>query len=152
MPTKVLSLQHVQQQEDGECLAACADMILRYIGKSIAYNRLVSLLQVKRGLGARSSNIHFLKRLDVTVLYTQGSLDSIRAHLQNGNPCIAFVLTGELPYWSYSVQHALVVVGMDEEKVWIHDPEFEQAPIAISIGDFDLAWLEMDMMFAVIAL
>jgi hypothetical protein len=34
--------------------------------------------------------------------------------LQEEHPVIVFVRTGELPYWTYSTDHALVVVGYDE--------------------------------------
>ena len=74
----------------------------------------------------------------------------LRTHLQNNQPCIVFVDTGQLPYWDESANHALVVVGLDEDYVYVHDPEFPNAPLQVSIGDFDLAWLEHDEMYAVI--
>ncbi len=42
------------------------------------------------------------------------------------------------------------MVGMDEENVYVDDPEFSQSPMQVSLGDFDLAWLERDEMYAVL--
>ena len=59
--------------------------------------------------------------------------------------------TGELPYWENEwSQHAAVVVGMTESTILLNDPVFKPAPIGISLGDFDLAWLAQDETFAVI--
>jgi len=65
-------------------------------------------------------------------------------------PCIAFVKTGELPYWKRSVDHAVVVAGIDDGYVYLNDPDLPTAPISVSLGDFDLAWLEHDEMYAVL--
>ncbi|MEZ4732190.1 MAG: hypothetical protein R3E79_34160 [Caldilineaceae bacterium] len=46
--------------------------------------------------------------------------------------------------------HAVVVVGFDEQSIYLHDPEFAESPINVSYGDFDLAWLEHDEMYAVL--
>ncbi len=45
-------------------------------------------------------------------------------YLQKGEPVIAFVDTGELSYWSRITNHALIVVGLDEEHVMVLDPAF----------------------------
>ena len=44
-----------------------------------------------------------------------------------------FVDTGQLPYWDESANHALVVVGLDEDYVYVHDPEFPNAPLQVSL-------------------
>jgi uncharacterized protein YvpB len=52
------------------------------------------------------------------------------------------VSTVELPYWQISTDHAVLVVGMDGQRVYLHDPAFANAPIQVSMGAFELAWLE----------
>lgn len=74
----------------------------------------------------------------------------LRKHLQSGQPCIAFVKTGELPYWKRNIDHAIVVVGIDDTHIYLNDPDLPTAPTRVSIGDFDLAWLERDEMYAVL--
>ena len=70
--------------------------------------------------------------------------------LQEGHPVIVFVRTGELPYWTYSVDHALLVVGYDENILYVNDPAHPKAPITVPQGDFELAWLERDYFYALI--
>jgi hypothetical protein len=41
---------------------------------------------------------------------------------------------------------------MNDANVYLNDPAFVQAPMQVSIGDFDLAWLEHDEKYAVITL
>jgi hypothetical protein len=67
-----------------------------------------------------------------------------------GIPPAVFVITGDLPYWSESVYHAMVLVGYTETDFYINDPAFAHAPQVASIGNLDLAWLEYDSFFAVI--
>lgn len=40
---------------------------------------------------------------------------------------------------------------MTLDSIWLNDPAAFKAPLAVPYGDFDLAWLEMDAAFAVIA-
>lgn len=72
--------------------------------------------------------------------------------LERGWPSIVGVQAAEFPYWQdLPTQHAVVVVGMTPTSVLVNDPAMADAPLAIPYGDFDLAWLEMDEAFAVIA-
>jgi ABC-type bacteriocin/lantibiotic exporter with double-glycine peptidase domain len=151
MPLVLLSVAHLQQRRDGECLAVCAAMVLNYIGLQVPYKRLLKLLEIQSGLGAPSYNIRHLSLLGIRVSYERGTLNELRSHLQANQPCIAFVKTGELPYWQRATDHALVVVGMDDEYIYVNDPEFPVGTIQVAIGDFDLAWLERDEMYAVLA-
>jgi uncharacterized protein YvpB len=73
-----------------------------------------------------------------------------KALSQQGQPVIVFVRTGELPYWTYSVDHALVVVGFGDAELYVNDPHFVEAPIAVPQDDFELAWLERDYAYALI--
>lgn len=71
-------------------------------------------------------------------------------NLSANHPCIAFVKTGQLPYRGDNSDHAIVIVGMDEQRVYVNDPELDIAPLPVPLGNFDLAWLERDEMYAVI--
>ncbi len=150
MPSVLLKLDHVRQDNDGECLAACAAMVLHFMGAPIAYKRLVKLLDIKTNFGTPSSKIRNLDRLGIRVTYQQGNLEALRNHLHAGQPCIVFVKTGELPYWAQNIDHAIVVVGIDDKHVYLHDPELPTAPIRVALGDFDLAWPEHDEMYVVL--
>jgi ABC-type bacteriocin/lantibiotic exporter with double-glycine peptidase domain len=40
----ILSVPHIPQREQGECLTACAAMMLRYMGHPVNYDHLMKLL------------------------------------------------------------------------------------------------------------
>jgi len=152
MHSIILPVHHRQQREPGECLAACALMLLDFIRVSVAYDRLLKLLEVDRGVGTPSYKIRNLTKLNISVTYEQGTLNHLHQHLLQGRPCIAFVKTADLPHWDANVDHAVVVVGMDDDYIYLHDPEFEIAPLLTPIGDFDLAWLARGELYAVLTL
>lgn len=151
MPAVFIEIEHVQQRSDGECLATCAAMVLNFIGRPVAYRKLMQQLEIKDGLGTPSFKIRKLEQLGVRVLYKQGNFEILQKHLQAGQPCIVFVKTGELPYWTRNLDHAVVLAGMDDQFVYLNDPSLPTAPTSVSRGDFDLAWLERDEMYAVLA-
>ncbi|MCB0061067.1 MAG: peptidase C39 family protein [Caldilineaceae bacterium] len=150
MSTIHLPVKHVQQPRIGECLPACAAMVLDYIGVSVRYRRLLRILEVIPNTGTASFKIRNLSQIGVNVLYEQGTLNRLHHQLLNNHPCIVFVRTVELPYRNDDTDHALVVAGMDEQSIYLHDPESPTAPTKVSLGDFDLAWLERDELYAVL--
>lgn len=125
-------------------------MVLRYLGVTIPYQRLLRTLETILDIGTPSFKVVNLQRLGFTVIYREGAFDELLQHLLAGHPCIVFVRTGQLPYRSDNINHAVVVVGMDEQNIYVNGPESAEAPIRVSRGDFDLAWLEHDEKYAVI--
>ncbi len=151
MPAIHLSIPHIQQQQPGECLAACAQMILTHLSLQVAYERLLKLLQVRSGYGTPASNIRYLETLDLEVRYQSlGTFEDLYDNLSQGQPCIAFIKAGELPYWEENVNHAVVVVGLDDQFIYFNDPAFPTAPVQIERQEFDLAWLEWDEKYVVV--
>ena len=150
MAATLLPVPHVPQREQGECLAACAAMMLSYLGHPVNYDKLIKLLRVRANIGAPASNIRQLETLNVTVIYKQGAWGELQDHLEHNHPCTVLVQTGELPYWDESSDHAVVLTGLDDEFVYLNDPAFLEAPIRVSRGEFDLAWLEKDEVYAVL--
>jgi hypothetical protein len=117
-------------------------MVLEYLGRPLAYDDLLRLLDT-RPYGTVTRNVLRLTRLGFSVIYREGTLAELRDWLDRGQPVIALVNTGELPYWSYATLHAIVLVGYDDGNVYANDPHLAPSPQAIPTGDFDLAWLEM---------
>jgi ABC-type bacteriocin/lantibiotic exporter with double-glycine peptidase domain len=142
-----LQVSHVQQQADGECVAACAAMLLHYLSIPVNYRELLGLLKVTP-IGTPAFRVRELEKLNITVIYKQGTLQELNENLANNRPCIAFVSASQLPYSRLSSNHAVVVSGMDDHLVYLNDPDLDYAPVAIPLGDFDLAWLERDEYFA----
>lgn len=66
---------------------------------------------------------------------------------------ISLFLTAELKsYWTVPTFHAVVVTGLDDELIYLHDPYFPDAPKEVQRDEFLLAWLEQDYWYAVIRL
>ena len=40
--------------------------------------------------------------------------------------------------------HVVVIVGLDDARVYVNDPAFDQAPMAVSQISFLAAWTEFD--------
>ena len=150
MPKILLNVPHRLQQSDGDCLVACAAIVLSYLGRTVDYTQLLRLLSIQ-SYGAPAGNIRSLVRWDFSVRYSKTDVKGLESLLQDGHPVIVFVLTDELPYWSCSTAHALVVVGYDEDYIYANDPYRAEAPIAIARGDFELAWQERDYHYVVIS-
>jgi ABC-type bacteriocin/lantibiotic exporter with double-glycine peptidase domain len=147
----LLSIPHQRQHDDGDCLAACAAMILVHLGQKIDYSRLLQLLKIQL-YGAPAGNIRFLGKLNLNITYSQTDMSGLEMILNQGQPPIIFVRTGELPHWTYSTDHAIVVVGYDDNHIYINDPDRneDEIPIAVPRADFELAWLERDYYYALI--
>jgi hypothetical protein len=81
-----------------------------------------------------------------------GSLATFGPYLEAGLPMIVAV-DADLPSeWPYYRDHAVVVVGFDDDRVYVHDPAQAEAPLAIDMDTFMLAWTERDYEYAVIRL
>lgn len=150
LPPIRLPVPHFPQQQAGDCLAACAMMLLQYANVQVRYARLCSRLEINR-FGVPFSNIQHLQQFGLSMVVRQGTLPALHQHLHQHQPIITAVATGELPHWAgENVLHAVVVVGMDAQNVYVNDPEFTNAPVRVPQGDFDLAWLARDELYAVV--
>jgi len=146
-----LRVPHRLQEEDTGCLAACAQMVLDYLGIGIsqaALNRLLGLTSI----GTPYSNIRRLTALGVKVNIHSGDENDLRAAIDNSMPPVAFVKTGDLPYWQGNTSHAVLLVGYDDEAVYINDPIFASAPQRVGWDEFMLAWDHLDNCYALIGM
>jgi ABC-type bacteriocin/lantibiotic exporter with double-glycine peptidase domain len=128
-------------------------MVLEYLSLSLPYARLLDILEIKP-YGAPRRNILALNRHGVDVTYREATLDLLREYLDNALPVIVFVYTGELTYWQgrEPTNHAVIVVGMDDEGLFVNDPEFQNAPQYVSREEFELGWQESDNACAILSL
>jgi hypothetical protein len=147
-----LSIPHHPQIEDGFCLPACAQMALAHLGIVRAQPELGRLLKVRPGFGTPAPNIPNLRSRQIEAVYhLNGTWDDLRSWLAQQLPVIACVEAGELPHWKgVQAQHAVLVVGLDEQDVHLHDPALDHGPVAVPVGDFWLAWDAMEGRYAVL--
>jgi len=151
VPAKRLKVPYHPQLDDGYCLPACAQMVLDYLGIIVEQKRLARILGVRAPLGAPASNVLRLRSETVDVIFADGAVRDLRNYLALERPLIVFVQAGELPHWRGCVsQHAIVVVGIDEVSVGVLDPAAGSQVIDVPLGDFLLAWSELEYLYAVI--
>ena len=128
-------------------MVACAQMALLHIGirrPQSELNRLLGLTQA----GIPAPRIRRLAELGAYVEYEIGDEHALRGAVDRGFPLIAFLITGDLPYWAISLRHAVLVVGYDDAIVYLNDPAFSDSPKHAGWGDFLLAWSEFDYRYA----
>ena len=146
----VLPVPFIEQKRDGDCLPACAAMVLRYLNVPFRYGWLLRILETQRGVGTQISNIRHLQRLKIRVTYQTGDLNRLYTHLLNSQPAIVPVMSGELPYQEEDFSHVVVLVGLDQQYAYIHDPNENEPAIRILHGDLALARIEFDEAYAVL--
>lgn len=134
-------------------MAACAQMVLHYLGIPLEQAKVAGQLDVELGVGAPASRIRQLATDIVSVTYDLGDWETIQALLAQKIPAIVMIQAGELAHWrGESFQHAIVLIGCDETKVWLLDPATSSDSIITSIDEFMLAWSEMDYRYAAVSL
>lgn len=146
----LLHISHQQQRQQTDCLAACAVMVLRHLYVQAPYETVVKLLRIGPA-GAPYRNLQYLRTLGISARIEQGNLNLLRTHLRRNLPPIVFVSTAELSYWDEATHHAVVVTGIQDNQVYLHDPNFAHAPQVVSTLEFGLAWSEMDEVYALLS-
>jgi ABC-type bacteriocin/lantibiotic exporter with double-glycine peptidase domain len=130
-------------------------MVLEYLGVTVDEQRL------RRRLGTTAEGTLFpnITRLEALGLFLhygkQGEVTLFERYLEWGLPVIVGVKTLEWQHWGGEVtRHAVVVVGIDRANnlIYINDPFFADAPIAMPLLRFEIGWEELDRQYAVIAL
>jgi len=126
-------------------------MVLAVQGLMLGEEALCGLLETQQ-VGTEVLNVLLLNqrlpRCHAEV--ASASFDDLRRWLQEGIPPIVFIATGPLHYWHTECLHALVVAGIAEQSVVVHDPAFAQAPITIPQSEFLAAWGELVQLTALI--
>lgn len=153
----LLPVFHQRQQQQADCLVSCALMVLTYLEIPTSYQYVASVLRTTP-FGTLFSNITNLRSVGHFTLVGQGTSEQLMSHIESGLPCIIAVSAHELEYWRKNEtnqpinNHAVIVVGFDQDSFYLNDPTFALAPQRVSAGELDLAWLEKDNLYAVIGL
>lgn len=145
----MLAVSHLQQRSQADCLPTCAQMALTYLGLKPSYPALLKLLET-RSFGTPFRNLQRLQQLDVQVTCQACSGDEFPTFLNAGWPLIASVNTADFGYWSTAVDHAVLVVGADQQAIYVHDPSMRSGPTPIALTEFALAQLKFDHLCAII--
>lgn len=150
MPNVLLSVPHFEQSRDGTCLPACLQMVLSFWGDEETEARLIQQLGTKR-YGTPISNAKRLRDKGYDVHVGPLTRSDLESYLTNGRPIIARVWTLMLDYWQTVTSHVVVVVGYDDDFVFVNDPAMATAPIPVLWDAFLAAWAEYDETAVVLA-
>jgi ABC-type bacteriocin/lantibiotic exporter with double-glycine peptidase domain len=144
-----LPVSHFQQSADGYCLPVCVRMVLAYLGINRSESEISYILGTK-SWGTPSFAIERLTSLKIKVIYQEWSTAELVATLEIGRPVIAFIRTGFLDHYEEDFAHAIVIIGGQDQQVWIHDPAKSKGPVAVSWNGLLAAWSEFDYRGAVL--
>ena len=149
MPTTWLSVSHLQQRSQADCLPICAQTVLAYLNRPQPYEQMVVLLDT-RWFGTPFRHLKRLEQFGLSVKIGELSLAEIESYLEAGSPVISYVHTADLSCWTQAADHVVVVIGIDDENVYVNDPSRAHAPQLIPRIEFELAQLRYDNLCAII--
>jgi hypothetical protein len=151
MSKLLLPVPHRTEAFPGACLPACCQMALAFLSITESQASIATQIGHVEGAGTPARNITRLEVFGVEVEWNRrGTIDDVQRAIADGYVPIVFLRTGELPYWDHDTPHAVVVVGIEADTVSMNDPAFENAPIPVLAGDFQLAWDEFGCQWAAI--
>lgn len=110
---QLLPVLHQQQRQQADCLAACSAMVLHYLEIPYEYARLLRLLNIQAYGTAFSQVRNLAEPFGLHVEVQEGNFDDLQACLDLALPPLVPINTEHLSYWDSSVDHAVLVVGMD---------------------------------------
>jgi ABC-type bacteriocin/lantibiotic exporter with double-glycine peptidase domain len=145
-----LNVPHLSQAKPAWCLPACVAMVAAYWQQPLLQDDVAHWLGTT-GVGTPASRVQRLRLRGFEVLYRSGSLPELLAWIARKTPCILFVHTRELPYWTVGTPHAVVLAGLEADTAALFDPAAEPAPVLVPIGDLMLAWSYSDYTYAVLS-
>jgi len=124
-------------------------MVLAYLGHELKESQVAKRLR-SYSFGTPAPNVRYLESLGLSVTYGPISLSRLCAHLENGVPCIVFVQASDLPHSDSEGFHAVVVIGVSEQTIYVNDPALDSGPKSVPLDYFMLAWSEFEYACAVI--
>ena len=143
-PLELVQKKHYPQKAKNACVPAALRMVLSSfspeLGEKYSEENLLSFLGTAE-TGSVLENLYRLEELGFRVEVAPSNLTEIHLYLTSiKKPLIAVVYTEYLPYLAASSLHAVVIVGIDEQNVFLNAPLLDGAPIVISVEEFQRAW------------
>jgi len=145
-------IKNRQQLLESDCLVACAAMVLEYLGIRQSNNWLTKILQTT-DIGTPFSNLKNLeKSLGVVVkLNDSDKLATFEPVIESGLPIIVALDSYNGDYWPHDSNHAVVVIGFDDNNAYINNPTVAETEV-VEIGTFMLSWSFRNFQYAIISL
>ncbi|MFQ6119163.1 MAG: cysteine peptidase family C39 domain-containing protein [Methanosarcinales archaeon] len=134
-----IKVPHYKQNKDYTCVPACVRMVLEYHNHMISEEELEILMETDIW-GTYAENMLNITSIGFDVRVLLSNYSELTSLIDSSLPCIVFLQTDSLSYWDVECSHAVVVVGFDDEHVFVNDPWFSDAPIKIPKNEFMTAW------------
>lgn len=149
----MLNVPYLKQDKPGWCLPACIAMVAAYLEQPLLQKDIARWLQSDDLLGTPARRIQKMVQRGFEVTYTDlGTKHDLENSLARHLPPILFILTGELSSWSINTQHAVVLIGFEDESAYLLDPYIEVVPQKVANDELLLAWSHFDYTYATLAI
>ncbi len=145
-----MHVPHFEQELSYSCLPACVRMVLAYWGYETSEKNLRILFKTRPAGTSPVKLLLQLPSLGFNATIHTASQTILRQYLEAGFPCIVHVDTEFLPHWSEGVIHAVIITGIDNEAVSLHDPSIADGPMTVPLPNFLSAWASTDYLLIVI--
>jgi ABC-type bacteriocin/lantibiotic exporter with double-glycine peptidase domain len=150
----MIHLRHHQQEHSASCLAACVVMVLAHWQVELIESEVRRIIRTKPHSGTHPMNLISLGDLGFKAWPYEGTEYELRQRIASDEPVIVFLWTGVLQHWAnqegVDYLHTVIVVGWNDDVVFVHDPALPNAPIEITWSEFKDAWQYSRQMMAVI--
>lgn len=150
----MIRLQHHRQEHSASCLAACVVMALAYHRVELSEADVRRILKTKPYSGAHPINLLQLGELGFDAWPYEGTTAELKLRIASGLPVIVFLWTGVLRHWKeqrgVDYLHSVVVAGLTNNSVLVHDPALLDGPIELPWEEFSNAWQYSRQMMAVV--
>ena len=128
-------------------------MVLAYLGILRTYDWLSKVLETT----AIGTPFFHVKKLSVALsvvveLGNHALLAQFEPILESGLPVLATVDSDDGQYWPHYPNHVVVIVGFNNDEVYVNNPALGEAPQTIDMNTFLWAWSRRDYEYAVIRL
>lgn len=148
------SVKNKQQRGDYDCLVTCCQQVLGNLGIEQSERWLWRQLQASTGQVTSFTNVKNLETSLGLVVehHYNGTIERFAPYIEAGLPIIVAVDADIPTKWPYYGHHAVVVIGFDDETVYVNDPAQVETGRAVEVDTFQLAWERRDYQYAVIRL
>jgi ABC-type bacteriocin/lantibiotic exporter with double-glycine peptidase domain len=141
---ELIEKTHYRQQDKAACIPASFRMVVSHFDAMLAETLSEADMIALLGTGATGSLLEHLPRLNALgfeAISEEWSPTELALHLRlQKTPVIVVLYAGYVEYLQSDTLHAVVVIGMDAEKVYLNDPLRNETPIVFSIDEFNRAW------------
>jgi ABC-type bacteriocin/lantibiotic exporter with double-glycine peptidase domain len=128
-------------------------MVLAYLGIQRTYEWLSRTLETT-AIGTPFFHVEKLSAaLGIQVeLGNNTTLATFEPFLESGLPVLVAVDSDDAQYWPHYANHVVVIVGFNDDEVYVNNPAVGDAPQTIEMNTFLWAWSRRDYEYAVIRL